>query len=82
MDFRAFEFNPYASDNIPIQEFYDTTFDNNEPDALAYFMEPPKKWAIIKDCGAWPCSGPKNTMFRFERTRFLGPRPSYGAENF
>jgi hypothetical protein len=82
MDFRAFQMNPYASDNIPMQEFYDTTFHNCEESAMAYFMEPPQKWAIIKDCGAWPCSAPKNTMFIFRRTKFVGPRPSFGAEDF
>lgn len=45
-------------------------------------MEPPQKWAIIKDCGSWPCTAPKNTMFIFRRTKFVGPRPSYGAEDF
>lgn len=64
-----------------IQEFYDTTFDNVEDDALAYFLEPPQKWAIIKDCGAWPCSGPKNLYFSFKRNNYIGIRPSYGADN-
>jgi hypothetical protein len=41
MDFRAFQMNPFESDLIPVQEFYDTEFINVEEDALAYFMEPP-----------------------------------------
>jgi hypothetical protein len=70
MDYRAFAMNPWSSDNIPMQYFYDTTFINCEQDSLAYFMEPPQKWAIIKDCGAWPCTGPKNTMFWFQRSKY------------
>jgi len=74
--------NPYASDNIPMQQFFDTKFINCEEDALAYFLEPPQKWAIIKDCGAWPCSAPKNTFFSFKNTEFVGITPSYAAKNF
>lgn len=81
MDYRAFAMNPWASDMVPMQYFYDTEFINCEQDALAYFMEPPQKWAIIKDCGAWPCTGPKNTMFWFQRTKYTGVRPTWAAEN-
>lgn len=45
-------------------------------------MEPPQKWAIIKDCGNFPCTAPKNTYFTFERSRFSGLKPSYAAEDF
>ena len=45
-------------------------------------MEPPQKWAIIKDCGNWPCTGPKNTYFTFEGNEFIGNRPSYAADKF
>lgn len=65
-----------------IQEFYDTTFENVEDDALAYFLEPPKKWAIIKDCGSFPCTGPKNVYFSFVRNTFIGNRANYAADNF
>lgn len=82
MDQRAFQMNPFASDNIPLQDFVDTTFIDCEDDALAYFMEPPWKWAIIKDCGAWPCSAPKNTYFTFRNTKWKGIRPYYAKENF
>lgn len=67
------------SDNVPLQEFYDTTFINCETDAIAYFFEPPQKWAIIKDCGAWPCTAPKNTIFSFKRNTFQGIQPDFAA---
>lgn len=59
-------------DNVPVQQFKDTEFINCDTDAMVYFFEPPQKWAIIKDCGNFPCTGPKNTYFTFERTTFTG----------
>lgn len=82
MQQRAFELNPSGADLVPVHEFYDTTFESNEDDALGYFLEPPQGWAIIKDCGNFPCTAPKNTLFSFKRTKFRGLRPSFAAENF
>lgn len=82
MQQRAFEINHYSADSTPMQEFYDTTFQNVEDEALGFFFEPPKAWAVIKDCGSFPCTGPKNTIFSFKRNTFSGLRPSYAAENF
>merc|ERR1712224_456688 len=67
---RAFFLHPKGSDLIPMQEFYDTKFVNCDSAALGYFYDPPKGWAIIKDCGAWPCTAPKNTLFSFRRNSF------------
>jgi len=82
MSNRAFELNPWGSDHIPMQEFYDTKIVNVHPDALGFFFEPPQGWAIIKDCGEWPCTAPKNTIFSFKRTTFEQGRPPYGASDF
>ena len=82
MPMRAFELHPMGSDIIPMHEFYDTKVINVVPEALGYFFEPPQGWAIIKDCGAWPCTGPKNTLFSFQRTSFEQGRPSFGKYNF
>lgn len=79
---RAFQMNPTGSDYVPMQEFYDTKFINCEDDALGFFFEPPQGWAIIKDCGNFPCTAPKNTLFSFKRTQFTGIRPAYSSENF
>jgi hypothetical protein len=43
---------------------------NVSPDALAYIMAPPQKWANLKDCGAFPCSGPLNILFSFMDTKY------------
>ena len=75
----AFRMLDTASDNIPIQKFKDTKFIDVDAEALAYFLEPPEGWAVIADCGNFPCTGPKNTFFSFERTTFEGGTPSYGS---
>lgn len=77
---RVFEFQFSASDYIPMHEFYDTKFTNVHADALGYFFEPPQRWAIIKDCGEWPCTGPHNTIYSFKRNTFNGKRPIYAND--
>lgn len=68
----VFELLASASDLIPMHEFYHSTFTNVDLDAIAYFFEPPQKWAIIKDCGEFPCTGPLNTLFSFKNNTFIG----------
>jgi len=65
-----------------MHEFHGTKFFNVESDALGYLFDPPKKWAIIKDCGEWPCTGPQNVLFSFKDTKFSGIRPYYAATHF
>lgn len=82
MDQMAFQMHPGQSDFIPLQQFYDTTFINCETDAIALFFEPPQKWAIIKDCGEWPCTAPKNTIFSFRGNKFEGTQPAFAGDSF
>jgi hypothetical protein len=79
---RIFEFQFSAPDLIPMHEFYDTTFTNVDNDAMAYFWDPPSGWAVISDCGEWPCTGPYNTLYSFKNSTFVGNSPSYGAQDF
>jgi hypothetical protein len=65
-----------------MQEFYDTKFINNDAAALGYFYDPPKGWANLKDCGAFSCTAPRNTMLTFKRNSFEKGRPPYGAYDF
>jgi len=44
--------------------------DNVSPDAMAYIMAPNPKWANLKDCGAFPCTGPLNILFSFLDTKY------------
>lgn len=50
--------------------FKNTKFNNVSPDAMAYFMPPKPKWANLKDCGAFPCTGPLNVLFSFINTKY------------
>jgi hypothetical protein len=50
--------NPHQGDYYPIQEWTDTVFVNIAADNLAYLMSPPAGWAVIDDCGLFPCTGP------------------------
>jgi hypothetical protein len=79
---RIFEIQLSAPDLIPMHEFYDTTFTNVDNDAMAYFWDPPSGWAVISDCGEWPCTGPYNTLYSFKNSTFVGNSPSYGAQDF
>ena len=65
-----------------MHQWYDTKFIDNENEAFAYLWEPPQGWAIIKDCGEWPCTGPYNTLYSFKRTTFEGRVPPYISTNF
>lgn len=69
---RVISISPSASDYTPMHEFYDTKMIDVEEGSLAYFYTPPKKWAIIKDCGQFPCTGPLNILYSFKKTRFDG----------
>jgi len=82
MQQRAFTLSSTAPDYIPMQEFYDTTFDNCEEASLGFFYNPPQGWANIADCGEFPCTAPKNALFSFRRSKFVGNTPSYGAADF
>jgi hypothetical protein len=45
-------------------------FEDCSPDAMTEFFEPPTKWANLADCGDFPCTGPKNTIFSFKNTQW------------
>lgn len=50
---------------------------------MTYFYDPPKKWAIIKDCGNFPCTAPKNVLYTFEKSLYSGAsKPLKTPSNF
>jgi hypothetical protein len=50
---------------------------------MAWMMTPLEKWAIIKDCGEFPCTGPLNALFDFVGSVFEGDNiPTYAAAEF
>ena len=68
----VFGINEYASDYIPIHQFFDTKFVNVEEEAMAFFYTPPEEWANMDDCGNFPCTAPLNAMFSFQGTSYSG----------
>lgn len=64
--------NKKSSDFVTMQNFEDIEFVNCDADSLTHFFEPPKAWANLADCGDFPCTGPKNTIFSFKNTKWTG----------
>jgi len=67
--------NPASSDYIQANHFDGIRFHNVGHKNLAWFFDPPEKWANLADCGTWPCSGPKNTLMTFKNTEWIGAQP-------
>lgn len=71
------------SDYHPEYQFQDTKFVNVSSKSLAYMYTPPEEWAIITDCGDFPCTGPLNALFSFKDTVFEGDvQPSFAQAEF
>jgi hypothetical protein len=56
--------------------FKSCTFRDVEDEAFAKLEPPSEGWAIIKDCGEWPCTAPENVVLNFEGTRYSGTSPN------
>ena len=67
-----FEAIDSASDKIPIHYFTNTVFEDVDTKSMAFFYDPPNKWAIVKDCGAFPCTAPNNILLTFTTTTYAG----------
>lgn len=65
-----FGINYSASDLIPIHEFHNVNFMNVKYNAVAYIYDPPQSWAVIDDCGEWPCTAPSNVVYNFYNSMF------------
>jgi hypothetical protein len=71
-----------SPDFITLQNFDNIEFVNCESDALTYFFEPPETWANLADCGDFPCTGPKNTIFSFTNIKWTDSKGNNQLENF
>jgi len=47
---------------------------------MTEFFDPPKKWANLADCGDFPCTGPKNTLFSFTNIKWTNVPTSEDAK--
>jgi len=71
---------PKSPDFITLQNFDNLEFDNCDPSAMTEFFDPPKKWANLADCGDFPCTGPKNTLFSFTNIKWTNVPTSEDAK--
>jgi hypothetical protein len=75
--------NEHASDKIPMHYFTNIKFEDVDTASMAFFEDPPSKWAIIKDCGEFPCTGPNNILLSFTTTTYSGStQPSQTYADF
>jgi hypothetical protein len=75
---------PKSPDFITLQHFDQLEFVNCDTSSLTYFFEPPQAWANLADCGDYPCTGPKNTLFSFTNIKWTGNtvNPEFAREDF
>jgi hypothetical protein len=45
-------------------------FTNVNQNALFSIYDPPQEWAVVEDCGEWPCTGPSNIVYTFKDSVF------------
>lgn len=45
-------------------------FTNVKYDAMINIYDPPSGWAVIDDCGEWPCTMPSNLVYTFKDNLF------------
>lgn len=62
---RAIAINDFGFDHVPVHTYYDPVFENVNHEAFAYLYDPPQAWAVIEDCGNFPCTAPDNAVFKF-----------------
>lgn len=58
-----------------MHKFKNCKFVDVDDSSMAFFSDPDPGWAIIKDCGAFPCTAPNNILASFTGTRFSGKTP-------
>jgi hypothetical protein len=60
-------------DYSQIHYFTGNTFQNVSQKSFAMIEKPPSKWANIKDCGNFPCTGPLNVLWYFKQNVWNNP---------
>ena len=65
-----FGINPSASDMSPMHFVTNSRFVNVNLSALIFIPDAPSEWAVVEDCGQWPCTGLSNIVYTFENSVF------------
>lgn len=63
---RVIQLHEDSSDLIMKHVFKDITIDNVNEANLLYLADPDPKWADLKYCGEFVCTGPENVLFEFQ----------------
>ncbi|TNV88211.1 hypothetical protein FGO68_gene8985 [Halteria grandinella] len=71
-DQRIFRLNPFNSDYYPRTYLNNVRFHNVGQNALAYLFTPPNEWAVLDDCGQFPCTGPNNVLIWLDKVTYSG----------
>ena len=62
--------------------FSGVKFTNVKLDALISVFDPPAAWAVIDDCGEWPCTAPSNLVYTFTDSVFEVPDATTALPSF
>jgi hypothetical protein len=79
---RIFQRNIEGSDNQPPVFMETSTFDNFNFLSLGYLDAPNPDWAIISECGNFPCTGPTQIAVHFNGNTGLTDTSGATADNF
>jgi hypothetical protein len=79
---KAFILHANSPDYMHSHSFLNTRFINVEHDALAHFGDPPAGWAVLDNCGNFPCTAPWNAFLDFRATSFQGFTNVLAPPNF
>ena len=75
--------NPTGSDLNSYMRISASEFIDVHNDAFAYLMSPKINWAVVDDCGLFPCTAPNNIFFEFDGIQYGGTiRPENTVNDF
>ena len=78
-----FAYGEEYADYVPPSFYSGITFVNVDNSALVYLYSPPSGWAVVDDCGEFPCTAPSNGLMYFEKVKYLGDvTPDYSGLSF
>ena len=67
-----FFINHNNPDHVAVNSLTNVVFDNVNDEAMAQFDDPNPDWAIIKDCGLFPCTAPDNAIVKLNNATATG----------
>lgn len=79
----VFAYGDEFADYVPPSYYSGINFVNVNNDALVYLYSPDPNWAVVDDCGEFPCTAPSNGIMTFEKVKYSGAvTPDYTGLSF